>query len=66
MRMRVRSSVQVGLRARALLVDQMAGGEAVEPEGGVERVRLVAGDGVGEAPARGRRRLEAAVAPARS
>ena len=43
----------------------MAGGEAVEPEGRVERMRLVARDRVGEAPARGRRRLEAAVAPAR-
>ena len=38
--------------------------ETVEREGRVEVVRLVLGDGVGKAPARGRRRLEAAIAPA--
>ena len=46
------------------LVDQPAGGEALEREGRVDRVRLVAGDGVGEDVGGARGRLEAAGAPA--
>src|SRR4051794_41043582 len=60
----VRLSMKVGHRALAVLVDEMAGGKTVEPEGGVKRVRIATRDGVGEAPAGSRRRLEAAVAPA--
>src|SRR4051812_41674721 len=57
-------SMQIRLCPGALLVDEPAGGEAVEPEGRRGLVRLVAGDEVREAVAGGRRRLEAAVAPA--
>src|SRR3546814_593698 len=49
---------------RAVLVDQEAAAEAVEREGGVQRVRRVLRDGVGEGPAGAGRRLEAAGAPA--
>src|SRR3546814_7233455 len=59
-----RSSMQFGTRAVAALVDDAALAEAVQREGGVQRVRRVVRDGMGEAPAGGRRRLEAAVAPA--
>ena len=38
--------------------------EAVEPIGGGDRMRLVLGDEMGKAQAGGRRRLEAAIAPA--
>src|SRR5215470_15744014 len=48
----------------AMLVDEPAAGEALETEGRVERVRLAARDRVSEHPARARRRLEAAGAPA--
>src|SRR6516162_8483267 len=48
----------------AVLVDQIAVGEAVEREGLVQLVRPVLGDGMGEDPAGTRRRLEAAGAPA--
>src|SRR6185437_11125684 len=51
-------------RRRGALVDEAAGAEAFEREGFVELVRAVVGDGVGEDPARARRRLEAASAPA--
>src|SRR5579859_600086 len=46
------------------LVDQSAGGEALEREGRVDRVRLVARDGVGEDMRRTWRCLEATRAPA--
>src|SRR3546814_953432 len=49
---------------RAVLVDQEAAAEAVEREGGVQRVRRVLRDGVGEGPAGAGCRLEAAGAPA--
>src|SRR6478736_6672819 len=65
MSMSVDPSVQVRCGALALFVDHVAGLEPVETIGGVELVGFVLGDGVGEAPARGRRGLEAAVAPAR-
>src|SRR5262245_63264940 len=58
------ASVQVRLRAHALLVDDAALSEAVETIGGGERMRLAGGDEMGETPARCRRRLEAAIAPA--
>ncbi len=45
-------------------IDQMAGRETVEAKGRVQFVRLVVGDRVGEAEARSRRSLEAAIAPA--
>ena len=53
-----------GLGARAALVDETAFAETVDREVGVDRVRLVRGDHMGEAPARAGNRLEAAVAPA--
>src|SRR5690606_5420675 len=56
------TSVRHGSRRR--LVDEPAGTEALEREGRVDRVRLVARDGVGEDMAGARRRLEAARAPA--
>src|ERR1051326_2038115 len=56
--------MRLRVRAGTLLVDDGAAAEAVEREGGVEWVRRVLGDGPGEHPARSRRRLEAAVAPA--
>src|SRR5258707_6813125 len=64
--MRSMSVSLMGARERsgALLVDRVAGGETLEREGLVELVRLVIGDRVSEDPARGRRRLEAAIAPA--
>src|SRR6185437_1065823 len=58
------SLMGAGIRAGALLVDRVTAGEALEGEGLVEFVRLIVGDGMGEDPARGRRRLEAAIAPA--
>src|SRR3546814_14188763 len=48
----------------AVFVDQRAAAEAVEAEGGVQRVRLVMRDGMGENMAAAGRRLEAAGAPA--
>ena len=56
--------MQVGLRARALFVDEIARREAVETVGTRDLMRLVAREQMREAPARGRRRLESAVAPA--
>src|SRR3546814_3989576 len=53
-----RSSMQFGTRAGAALVDDAALAEAVQREGGVQRVRRVVRDGMGEAPAGGRRRSE--------
>src|SRR5215470_1014301 len=60
------SSMRVSVRhgSRAVLVDQSAAREALETEGGVERMRLAARDRVREYPARSRRRLEPAGAPA--
>src|SRR6188768_263667 len=57
-------SMQIGLRAGAALVDGVAGAETVEPVGGGELVGLAGGDQMGEAPARRRGGLEAAIAPA--
>src|SRR5918997_2691058 len=51
-------------RRRRRLVDEAAGAEAVEREGGVDRVRLAGRDRVGEDVPGARRRLEAAGAPA--
>ena len=51
-------------RRRGRLVDEVAVAEALEREGRVERMRLVAGDGPGEHVRRARRGLEAARAPA--
>jgi len=48
----------------SVLVDKSAGGEPVEAEGRGERMGLVMNDRVGEDPARARRGLEAAGAPA--
>src|SRR3546814_11303734 len=53
-----RSSMQFGTRAGAALVDDAALAAAVQREGGVQRVRRVVRDGMGEAPAGGRRRPE--------
>src|SRR5262245_45168890 len=58
------ASVLVGLRAHALLVDHAACRQAIEPVGGRIWMRLVLGYEVREADAGGRRRLEAAIAPA--
>src|SRR3546814_7609125 len=57
-------SSDLGRGAGAGLVDGGAAREAVEREWHGERVRLIARDQVREAPARGRRRLEPAIAPA--
>src|SRR5690554_6280440 len=57
------SSVEVRHGAFATFVKDVTGGEAVQAVGGIELVRLAGGDGVGETPTRGGRRLEAAVAP---
>src|SRR5262249_6345836 len=58
------TSVQVGLRTHALLVDHPACAETVEPVSSGVWVRLILGDEMGKTPARSRRRLEAAIAPA--
>ncbi len=60
----VSRSMQIGLGALAFFVNQVAGPETVEAIGCGERMRLVARQQVSETPARGRRCLEAAVAPA--
>src|ERR1700722_346625 len=57
-------SMQVGLRAGAALVEHGACGIAIKAQFSRGRMRLVARDQMREAPARSRRRLEAAVAPA--
>ena len=41
--------MQVGLGALAELIDQVAGREPVEPQRGVQLMRLVVGDCMGEA-----------------
>ena len=51
-------------RGRAVLVDQRAGGEALEREGLRERMRFAFGERPGEDVARAGRGLEAARAPA--
>jgi hypothetical protein len=56
--------MQIGRRALAFFVDHVAAAEAVEAEIGIEGMRFVPGDRPGKAPAGGRRRLEAAIAPA--
>src|SRR5215470_9238470 len=61
---RLRPLLLVGPVADAVLVELAAALEAVEAEATVEIVLVVVGDGVGEAPAGGRRRLEALIAPA--
>src|SRR6056297_2552213 len=59
-----RPSVQVGLVAHALFVDEIAAREPVEPHLRGHRVRGIAGDEMGVAEPRGGRRLEPAIAPA--
>src|SRR4051794_8739320 len=57
-------SLLVGPVAGAVLVQLATLLEAVEREVAVQVMRLVMGDGVRKGPARGRRRLEALIAPA--
>src|SRR5207244_13062261 len=54
----------MGHRGRPVLVDQGAGREPLQREGGVQRMRRVVGDRVRIGPAGGGGRLEAAGAPA--
>src|SRR5215470_4081325 len=56
--------MRIGRRPRAALVDHCTAREAIECEGFVERMRPVLRDRMREDEARGRRRLEAAIAPA--
>src|SRR4051812_32624854 len=60
----VGSSVLVGDGGGAVFVDQVAGLEAVQPEGGVQRVRLAPRQRMGEDEAGAGCRLEAAGSPA--
>src|SRR3546814_12274240 len=57
-------SLQIGLGARALFIDQLPAREAIEPIACGDRMRLVTGEQMRKAPARRRSRLEPAVAPA--
>src|ERR1700728_3405216 len=59
----LRKSVQVGLGAHALLVEEMAGREAVQSIGARQLMRLIACQQVRETPAGGRRCLETAITP---
>src|SRR5262249_60648220 len=57
-------SVQAGIRPGSAFVDGVAALEPVEAERRIERMRPILRDRVGKAPARCRRRLETAIAPA--
>ena len=57
-------SMEVGLRAHPLLVDEMAGGETIQTIGGGNRMRLIPRDEMCKAPTRCGSGLEAAVTPA--
>jgi hypothetical protein len=59
-----RLSVQIGLGASALIINDASRRETVQPETSIQHMRLTLRDGPSEAPARGRRCLEAAIAPA--
>src|SRR3569833_177943 len=58
------ASVQVGLGAAPVLIDQVPGSEAVQAIRACHRMSLVIRQQMGEAPAGGRRCLESAIAPA--
>src|SRR3546814_4671308 len=57
------SSLLVGPVADAVVIEFAAFGEAVEAVAAVQLMLFVMGDGMGEAPASRRRRLEALIAP---
>src|SRR5438128_7181214 len=57
-------SMEVGLRAHPLLIDEMAGRETIQTIGGGKRMRFIPRDQMRKAPARCRSCLEAAVTPA--
>src|SRR5260370_42186300 len=59
------SSVKVGLGAAAILIDQLAAREAVQPITPGERMGRLVRQQMSETPPGGRRRLESAITPAR-
>src|SRR5215213_6553366 len=56
--------MKIGRGALALFIDHIPASEAIESIGGVELMKLIPGDRMGETPPRGWRCLEASIAPA--
>ncbi len=54
----------LGKCAGAALIDHMSGSEALKRKCGIQRMRRIVGNGMGETPAGARCRLETAIAPA--